>query len=880
MKPLRGLHRLFHLDRFGRRMEESLDEELRFHLETRVEQFMCEGLSPDEARVKALKCFGNPESVVQQCRGIDRDGVRRRALTEMVDELFQDLRFAFRTMLRSPLFTVAAVVSLALGIGANAAVYTFLHGFLIAPLPVEDAGRLVTIMTAVPERGVERWHVTYEEFLHFRQNARSLAAVAATELTDFAVLGGEEPLRMMTLRTSADYFDVLGVSPVLGRTFASFDAESGASPVVLIGEGLWNRNFGGDPEILGRTVRMNGVPYTIIGIMPDRIGSLTELWIPIRTDQTDLLYSGRIRLLGRMQPETSIGTVRSELDALLQGLLKAGSGDDDGRVIQVDSYRGNLLNENGTAVLIFYTIVSLVLLLACANVANLLLARGAGRQQEFAVRASLGAGRFRIVRQLLVETVILAGAGGLIGLFLARWGRDAFLAGQPYLNDTIFTFEISTTVVLAMVGISFGSALLSGLVPALVTTRTDLSAAMRAGTRRIGGGGQSGRTQALLAGLQVGVAVVVLVAAGLMAKGFLYIQSMELGFNPRDVVHVEANLASVGYQDRSSRVRFFRDLMDQIAEHPEAVSVSASNPLPYIGWLAPYEVEGAGTAAPRSSIDAVVTPGHFRNMEIRLLAGRDFSDRDVGSDTVPVAVVSEQFARLNWPDEDPIGRRFRPVAEPGVEYPWYEVIGVVADTRAGTFMPTTGCFYLPHGQHPSYEMIVAVRTRGEPGAMIEHIKQLIWAREPDLALQWSGILTDTIRDRYNEPSLYAAILGILSIVAIVLACVGVYGVLAYGVARRSREFGIHLAIGARPGEVLRLVLRHGGRLTAWGMAGGFLVALLLMRLAASILYGVSPYDPLVYGTCALLMIVVALAASLVPALRATRIDPVEALRAD
>jgi len=403
---------------------------------------------------------------------------------------------------------------------------------------------------------------------------------------------------------------------------------------------------------------------------------------------------------------------------------------------------------------------------------------------------------------------------------------------------------------------------------------------MRAGAGRIGGGSQSGRTQSLLAGLQVGVALVVLVAAGLMVKGFLYIQSMELGFNPRDVVHVEANLASVGYQDHSSRVRFFRELADQIAEHPEVESVSYSNPLPYIGWLTPYEVEGASTSAPRSSIDAVVSPGHFRNMQIRLLAGRDFNERDVGSDTVPVAVVSEQFARLNWPDESPIGRRFRPAAEPGVEYPWYEVVGVVADTRAGTFMPTTGCFYLPHGQHPFSEMIVAVRTRGEPAAMIEHVKRLIWTREPDLALQWNGILTETIRDRYNEPSLYAVILGIFSIVAIVLACVGVYGVLAYTVTRRSREFGIHLAIGARPGEVLRLVLRFGGRITAWGMLGGFIAALLAMRLAASVLYGVSPYDPLVYGVCALVMILVSLAASLIPALRATRIDPVEALRAD
>jgi len=414
VKPLRRLRRLFHLDRFGRRIEESLDEELRFHLETRIEQYVQTGMSSEEARAEALKRFGDPESVVERCRDIDREGARRRRLTEVADELVQDLRFAFRTMLRSPLFAAAAVASFALGIGANAAVYTFLYGFLIAPLPVKDAARLVTIMTAVPERGVEQWHVTYEEFLHFSQNARTLAEVAATELTDVAVTGGEEPLRVFTLRTSADYFDVLGVSPLRGRTFASFDAESQAPPVVVIGEGLWNRNFGGDPGILGRSISMNGVPHTIIGVMGNRTGSMTELWVPIRSDQVDQLYSGRIRLVGRMQSEASIGTVRSELDALLQGLIELGSGSDQGRVIRVESFRGQLLQENDTAVMIFYAIVSLVLLLACANVANLLLARGAGRQQEFAVRASLGAGRYRIVRQLLVETLIFAGAGRTI----------------------------------------------------------------------------------------------------------------------------------------------------------------------------------------------------------------------------------------------------------------------------------------------------------------------------------------------------------------------------------------------------------------------------------------------------------------------------------
>jgi predicted permease len=486
----------------------------------------------------------------------------------------------------------------------------------------------------------------------------------------------------------------------------------------------------------------------------------------------------------------------------------------------------------------------------------------------------------RIIRQLLAESLILAMVGGGFGLLLGRWGRDILMAAIPELYATIFSFDISLPVIAIVVGLTMLSGLIAGLMPAVLSTRTDLAPVLKGGSDQSVGRLRRSTFQSTLVGFEVSMAVLVLISAGLMIKGFLKIESMELGFNPDDVIHMEVNLSSVGYEEYAGRIQFFRDMIAQIERHSEVSSVSACNPLPYIGWYTPYEIEGADPAQfshTRSAIDAVVTPGHFRTMEIQLLSGRDFDERDTGEESVPAVVVSETFARLNWPDEDPIGKRMR-YADEGS--PWRTVIGLVGDTQAGTFMPSSGWFYIPHGQWPSSELILAIRTEADPAAIMDHVKGLVWAIEPDLALQWNGVLPETIADRYPEPPLYSLFLGIFALLAVIMACVGVYGVVAYSVVRRSREFGIRLSIGARPADVVSLVLMQSGKVVVLGMVGGFAASLIVMRLASSIFFGVSPYDPAVYIVCAVIMTVITLLAIWLPARRASRLDPVRVLRVE
>jgi putative ABC transport system permease protein len=858
-----------------KRLEQQLDEELRSYLDHVVDEKIRSGMPPGRARREARLELGGTEQV--------KERVRDRRIVAGVDRLGQDLRYGARNLRRSPLFTLAAVLSLGIGIGANTAVFTFLYGFFINPMPWPDAGRLMTIMTSLPELGIERGPVTFREFEYIRANTRSFEGIAANELTDLTITGAEEPLRMFASRLSDNSFDVLGLTPALGRNLLPSDSEPGAESVVILGHGLWQRAFGSDRDILGRTVYLSGDAHTVVGVLPagPSFALHDNLFVPFQLDRIEDIQVHRLRLLGRLKPGVTIEAARQELNGLLGHLAAEYPDESGGKTILMNSMRAGLMNDAGTSTLIIYAIVSLVLLLACANVANLLLARGTARSQEMAVRTSLGADRGRLIRQLLTESVMLAVLGGSLGIALGGLGRDIFLAGLSDVTVNAFSFDIDLAATLIIGGITVFCGLLCGLVPAFVAVRPNLVRSLHGGTSRLTGSRSRSRLQKALVGFEVGMAVAVLIAAGLMIKSFLRIQAMDLGFEPEHIVHMEVNLANYGYEERASRIQFFTDLITRTSQHPAVESVSACNPLPYIGWDSPYEVEGADPIEPgraRTAIDAIVTPGHFRTLGYTFLSGRDFDAQDALPGATPVVVVSEAFSRLNWPNEDPLGKRIRYAGAPEGEEPWREVIGIVSDTRAGTFNPTDGWFFLPHSQWPFYEMILTIRTPADPALIMEHVKNLVWSVEPDLALTWSGVLDDTIRERYQEPSQLAAILGIFSLLALVMASVGVYGVVAYTVAGRSQEFGVRLAIGARPADVLALVMGQGGRIVGLGLLGGLVTAFVLLRMAESLFFGVSPTDPAVYLLCVVGMGTIALLATLVPAWRATRIDPVRALR--
>lgn len=805
---------------------------------------------------------------------------------QFLNNLGHDVRFALRSFQRNPHFTFAAVLSIAIGIGANVSVLSFVHEFLIDPLPFGDASRIVNINCSAPTLGIERHYMNFTELDYFRQHSQTLETVTAHELTDVTVIGGDEPERLWALRASTNFFETLGITPLHGRTFLPEDGVAGAPGTVVIGYAFWQRLFGGDPDLLGSTIRLDEEAFTVTGIMPAGVTYPfdAQIWMPFREDRMSEVVRGRVRLMGRMEEGASVTGVRDELDALFVQLAELYPEESTDKLATVNTLRAGLLNDTRQAVVIFYAIVSIVLLLVCANVANLLLARGSTRHREIAVRSSLGAGRGRIVSQLFTESILLAVAGGAMGLLLGIWGRDLFLSGSNMTWPAYFEFGIDLTLVLILVGITLLTALIFGLLPALVSTRPDLAPLLH---------GTSGRStarrgriwhQGLLVSLEVGLATMILITGGLMLKSFIGIQRVELGFDPENVVHLEINLASLGEMSGEERVRYFSDLINRIEQHPQVVSAAAGNPLPYIGWAQSYEAESSAALEDgvyRTAMDGTITPGFINTLGMNLVLGRDFTDLDSGEGSQRVTVISERVAELNWPGENPLGRRLRFVGSGEREYPWMEVIGVVGDTRAGTFQPESGWIWVPQGQWPAYELIVAARTRGEPQTMVADIKQMVWEDNPELAMQWSGMLTDTVRNRwYADSSLYSVLLGVFSVLALIMACVGVYGVISYTVVRRSREFGIRLSIGARPADVLQHVLLQGGRLIIFGIAGGLAGAFVLTRLAESMFFGVNPHDPVIYLFCTLLLAGIAGLAILFPAWRAARIDPVEALRVE
>jgi len=798
----------------------------------------------------------------------------------MLDRIWQDLRIAARSLARSPGVFAVAVLSLAIGIGANTTIFSALDVFLLRPLPYPEGDRLVRVWGTDSERGWTDLGLSAPDFLDIRRESRTVE-VALHGGARFNVSGGAEPERVAGQHVSANLFRVLGVHPALGRGFLPEEEVRGAHRVVVLSDALWQRQFGGDPGVIGTPLLLDGEPHTIVGVMPpefrfqdDRI----ELWVPLSFDGTESRLYGAGVGIGRIRPGFSVEQAQAELSRIAAGLAAAYPDTNGSKGIRLVGLRDALYDEYiRRAGAIVTTAVSFVLLIACANVANLLLARAAAREREIAVRAALGAGRFRIVRQLLTESVLLSLCGGALGLLLSLWGVRALVAiTPPYFG--VDRIGIDTRVLAYTLGISVLSGILFGLAPALHAARSDLRESLSEGGHGSTLGGARSRLRSALVGGEIALALVLLIAAGLLIRSYIAMNSGDLGFRSAGVMTFRVTLPEAKYADASAVVAFHERLVERLEALPGVKAAAAVSGLPTLGMSSTYYTIEGEPPPPDGRQPTVgfrgVTPGYFAALGIPLLSGRLFDERD-RPESPPVVVVNRAFAERHWPGGDAVGRRI--VLSSGPR----EIVGVVGDVREwGPGSEMLPAIYLPMGQRADRNVAFITRTEGGAAALTTAARAAIADLDPHLPLYRVLTMDQLLAERKSEDSALARVLGLFGGIALVLAVIGVYGVMAYSVAQRTREVGIRMALGAQAGAIQALVLRQGAKLAAAGAAAGLILALAVTRTLSAFLFGVSPFDVFTFALVTLAILAAALAASWIPARRATRVDPLVALRAE
>jgi putative ABC transport system permease protein len=803
--------------------------------------------------------------------------------------LQQDLRYAMRRLFRASGFTAIAVVTIALGMGANSAIFSVVHGVLLQPLPYQEPDRLVALYHC-PERYGRRTTMSGPNFWDVRRFSETLSDAAAYSRSRSILTGRGEPVRLDVAEVSVNLFDVLGVAPAHGRTFREDESEPGRTRVAILSDGLWQQRFGGDPAVLGSSITLDGEAVEVVGIMPPGFAfpAARQVWRPIvhdndfTTEQRDAWYLGAV---ARMNPGVEVQQVQAEVTAIAQRLAAVYPEDNEGLDFAAVPLHDATVGEIRTAVLVLFVAVGVVLLIACANVANLLLARAAGRTTEMAIRTALGAGRWRLVRQLLTESVMLAMAGGALGLLLAVWGVDALVSLQPQGIPRLDNVRVSGTVMLYTFGLAILTGIVFGLVPAFQATGHRLGASLKEGGRGAVTSRTGARVRASLVVAQMTLAVVLLAGAGLLIRSFIKLQSVDPGFQAAEALTFELSLPDARYAALPQQVAFFDDLLPRLESIPGVSRAGGVVALPLSGtsFVLTFNVDGRPPLPPgqqQAMQVRIATPAFFDAIGIPLRRGRLFDERD-REDAPPVVLLTETAAQSFFPGEDAIGRR--------VSLDWTrdgrraggEVVGVLGDTReTGLAEPEPPQIYLPFRQWPVQSMAVVLRTAVPPATVAEAARREVLAVDPDLPVSNVRTIEQLLARSVSQPRFYMTLLAIFAAVALVLAAIGTFGVLSYAVAQRTREIGIRIALGAGRGEVVGLVVRQAMLLAGVGAALGIAAAVFVSRAMASLLFGTSPADPLTLATVALGLLGVALGASCVPALRATRIDPTTALRAE
>jgi putative ABC transport system permease protein len=811
-----------------------------------------------------------------------------------MNALWQDLKYAIRVLKKSPAFTAIAILTLALGIGANTAIFSVVNAVLLRPLGFKDPGRIVQISGLDEQRGIAGGSFGYPCFVFVSERATSSIENFAVVAADtFNLVGAGEPVQIQAARVSSSFFDAIGVQPEIGRGFLPGEDKQGAAPVAVLGYSLWRDRFGSDPKIVGRSISLNGLSYTIVGVIAHTLDvpfDGADIWIA-RPYEFSLFPPERIPtgvgyLTGyaRLKPGVTLAQTRAELETIEHAYQKAFPSNTDATafgtlepVLLTDSAVGGV---RGT-LWVLLGAVGFVLLIACANVANLLLVRATGRSKEIAVRAAIGATRFRLAQQFLTESILLALIGGGLGVLVAAWGVQFLSRMQDLPLPRTAAIGVDARVLIFSLGLTLLTGILFGLAPTWRTSRVNLIEALKETARGSSSSPRRNRAGAALVIAELALSVVLLAGAGLLLKSFVRLLHVNLGFAPENVLTFRISLPTTKYPQLFQKTEFFREVRERIAAVPSVESVATTFQLPpNSGVFAPYLVDNMPPDLPRGQRPVAVwnsiSPAYFQTLGIPLLRGRAFTDAD-GENSADVIIISESMAKNYWPHEDPVGHHIQVARQKAPS----EIVGVVADVRnQGVGADPMNELYTPLPQRPWATMAVVVKTAGDPMQIISAVRSVVAAVDREQPITQIQTLDSNLSDSVAQQRLSAFLLGIFAAVALILATVGIYGVTSYTVAQRTQEIGIRIALGAQARDVLLLVLGFGARLAIMGVVAGIAAAIALTRLMQSLLFHVSPTDPytlvIVSGTLAC----VALLACYVPARRATRVDPVEALRSE
>jgi len=871
------------------RVEEDLDRELRFHLEQQLEENLAAGVPPAEARRAALRKLGGVTQIQEECRDMRR--------TDSIETFWRDLRYALRTLRKAPGFTVVIVLTLALAIGANSAIFSVIDGVLLRPLPYPDAARLVRVFFHSAD--YPHFPLNPFDFRDFRARNRSFESLAGYAHADLQLSGTGQPERFTGFAVTAGFFHALGLRPARGREFTANDEIPDNQQQVILSDRLWRNRFAADPNILGRKIMLDSRPFTVAGVMPPGTehpgneyngvahGETVDVWWPFafHGDPTQR-GSHFLEVIGRLKPGVAPAAAQAEMNALIAQLAREHPGFLDGwQALAIPLY-GEIVGPSERLLFVLLGAVGLVLLIACANAANLLLARATARRREIAVRTALGAGRARLVRQLLTESLLIASLGGVLATALAVAGVRTLVALLPAGFPRADAIHVDAAVFAFTLLIALATGVLFGLAPALQAARTDVQDALRAGGRGAGGSRGHLRLRSALVVGEVGLACLLLIGAGLMLRSFVNLLRADPGFRPEHLLTARVSLPYATYK-ATDAPRFWTRLCASLDSTAGMRAAGVGTDLPWTGYddnIGGLNIEGRKAPAGQDfhARYHVASPGYFRAAGIPLVGGRFFTSGD--NMKAPLAlIVNQSMARRYWPNEDALGKRVAIDDHPKAE-DWMAIVGIVGDVKDKPDSPTAEmALWWPIEQSPvgvNNNMAVVMRGSSDAALLANGLRQAVRQLDPTLAVANIRPMDDIADANVSTPRFALFLVALFAVLALTLAAIGIYGVISYAVSQRTHEFGLRMALGAQPGDVRRLVLRQGVKLALMGVALGLVGALVLGRVLWSLLFEVSAADPVTFTSVSAIAIAVAALACYLPARRATAVDPANALRSD